>query len=90
MTLNSIRIHFFQGNRMFNNMSQPQQVTILVRALDYLSLVARQDAAIYHGEDDIAKLTQKQIYEYLCLIREYDASEISRIIRTFKEEFNDE
>lgn len=86
MTLNDIRIHFFLGSRGFNNMSFPQQVIVLVRALDYLPLVARQDAAIYYGKTNPDEISQKQIYEYLCTIRDYDASEMSRIINAFSEE----
>lgn len=86
MTLNDIRLHFFLGSRDFNNMSFPQRVVVLVRALDYLPLIARQDAAIHYGKTNLDEVSQKQIHEYLCVIRDYDASEISRVINAFSEE----
>lgn len=86
MTLNDIRLHFFLGSRDFNNMSFHRQVVVLVRALDYLPLIARQDAAIHYGKTNLDEVSQKQIHEYLCVIRDYDASEISRVINAFSEE----
>lgn len=87
MTLPIIKDQFFRKSNGFKFLTRSQQVAVLIQALDYLRFTARQDAAIYYGETDLESLTQTQIQEYLCILREYDAAEISHIVKAFKERF---
>jgi len=86
MTLPLIKAHFFPGKNAFEKMSDAQKCKLLFRALPFIQSIARVEAS---GTDDPDKMSSNEIMEYLCTRRQYDATEISWIVKIFIEEMED-
>jgi len=82
MIFNCIKAYFTDVNY------QPDAIkacALLVRAIPYLKLIARAEAA-YYFEIDETKIKQPLIQDYLLNIKQYDAVEISWIVKELNNE----
>jgi len=87
MTLDSIKAHFFPGRNAFHTMSDSHKCALIIKACSWIQHTARSEAAEHYHCDE-KEIIQVLIRSYLCDDKEYDAIEISKIVKTFMEELN--
>jgi hypothetical protein len=64
--------------------NDPRMVPFLIQTLPYLTLIARGETAIHYDIINSNIIESSKIHKFLCIYRDYDVIEISRIVEQWR------